>query len=117
MTIAKKIIKKIIHSRYISKSFREDWIITSYLSDVFYKKQDIKYMSSNQNKIESIIINQLFNEMEFNNIVLDYKIPFYLSKTKKISIVFGLEPNFIKLIKKFPNSVKVYYATGAYYKF
>lgn len=89
------------------------WAYVSYVVDSFYHRDDDFFLDSHQNKRESIEIVKQLNQRGYNVYVQGPK-----SKRKlpslDISVVFGIEPNFIKASKKYPRAIKIYYATGAY---
>ena len=97
------------------KKGNEKWAYISYIPDVFYRRDDERYLNTHQNKREILVIGDVFAKLGYNFVV-------ELFNSSKISdkyyydIVFGLEPNFCIQAKKNPNALKIYYATGAYFK-
>jgi hypothetical protein len=87
----------------------------SYIPDPFFKITDKQYLNKHQNRRETLLIGKIFNELGLGIKVERFdKIFVYMSK--RFDVVFGLEPNFMKAIAKNPKAIKIYYATGAYYK-
>ena len=84
----------------------------SYLPSPFFNSHNIKYLAGHQNRKESLIIGDIFKKFDFNYIVERPEKAF--PKKSSYKIVFGLEPNFCKIALNTPNSLKIYYATGAY---
>ncbi len=114
-------IKKLLKKLYIT-FFIKDYVSNKklkkasiyYLPEPFYRNQDSKYMNSHQNKNEALIIGRIFEALNFQIFVQRFdKILFNFSKT---DLVFGLEPNFVKVAKKNKKAIKIYYATGAYWE-
>lgn len=91
-------------------------VLCSYINDGFILSKNSKKLLTHGNKIESIIIKEVFNELGFNFISIRYNKKINLKKYKDMNpkIIFGIEPNFEKLCEEFPNAIKIYYATGAY---
>lgn len=93
----------------------KDWVYVSYIADVYYRCKDIKYMLSHQNKREALIIGQVFFLLGYN-----VKVALFCAleecDDRKYKIIFGLEPNFIRMCRKNPDALKIYYATGSYWK-
>lgn len=93
----------------------DEWVYICYIAQVFYHINDTQYLDSHQNKREAIVIANTFHKLGYNVYIQEF------SSNKKIpnlnfSVVFGIEPNFYKACKKFPQAKKIYYATGAYFK-
>lgn len=91
------------------------WAYISYIPEVYYKKKDLHYMLSHQNKREALIIGEIFHRLGYN-----VKVALFNDSKecddRKYDIIFGLEPNFITMCKKNPKALKIYYATGAYWE-
>lgn len=89
-------------------------ILVSYISEPFFRKKDKKYMNSHQNRAETLIIADVFKELNFSFkfIRLDKK----RANLKGYNIIFGVEPNFVKASLVNEQAIKIYYATGAYMK-
>ena len=108
------------HKRAVFKlKENKKWAYISYISDPFFHKDDHNYLNAHQNKREVLIIKDVFLRNGFNVIIeyFDYKIASWnLSYYNKFDIIFGLEPNFEKIIRYNKNAKKVYYATGAYFE-
>lgn len=85
-----------------------------YIPEPFYRSNDSKYMNSHQNRKEALIIGKIFKKLDYQIFVQRFdKMLFFYPKRK---IIFGLEPNFVKMAKKNPKAIKIYYATGAYWE-
>ncbi len=102
---------------YIGNLYKSNFsknVLISYITYPFFKG-----LSGHSNTQEVLEIARIFNELEYNVDIINYstnikKIKFL---KKEYSIVFGLEPNFIKLIKKFNPQKSIYYATGSHFYF
>jgi len=117
--IFKKIIKKINPEKQIFVSRianSEKWVCVSYIADPFYHKGNKEYMSRHQNKKESLLIVDVFNELGYNVFVINHKYKKLPPSNINFDIIFGIEPNFEKLCVKYPFAWKIYYATGAYFE-
>lgn len=104
------------HPKYIKRiSNMAPWIYISYISEVYYAQNNHSYLNSHQNKREALAMAPILNNLGFNvyiqSIFSEKKLPNITPK-----IVFGLEPLFEKACKKWPDAIKIYYATGAYYE-
>ena len=100
---------------YHSKTNYNKNVFISYIpGPLFKKKSDEKYFSKHQNRREITIIVKIFEEMHYNVHCRRFDKPILFPK--KYDIVFGLEPNFERVCKKNKNAIKIYYATGSYYK-
>lgn len=100
---------------YISKVSRKaPWVYISYIADPFYHLDDDAYMSSHQNKMETIRIVQVLNELGYNVYIQDYLSKRELPNLKNVKMVFGHEPNLIYAAEKYKGSIVVQYNTGAY---
>ncbi|WP_195630440.1 glycosyltransferase [Bacteroides finegoldii] len=102
------------YDTYVSEiSKKLPWVYISYISESFYRIEDKQYFNSHQNIRESIEIVRLFNEKGYNVYVQSPK-----SRRKlphiDFKIVFGIEPNFIRAVKKYSSAKMIYYATGAF---
>ena len=102
----------IIYKKKISKS--SPWVFISYIPEALYRKNDIEYLNSHQSKREMSKIVDVFHSLGYNVYVTNYK----SNKLPNITpeIVFGLEPQFERACKRWSDSLKIYYATGAYYE-
>jgi len=99
---------------YVNDIGGKKWACISYVVRPFY--DDLAQKNWHQNRRESLVVNQVFNELGYNTVVCDWAVDFdQISINQKFDIVFGLEPNFEKIIKRNPQALKIYYATGAYY--
>jgi hypothetical protein len=89
-------------------------IFVSYLSEPFYKENDMKYMNKHQNRIETLLMEKVFSKLGFGVHFRRFdKKTFFPGK---YDIIFGIEPNFGAYSKRNKDSLKIYYATGAYYE-
>lgn len=91
------------------------WAYISYIAEVYYRKNDISYMNGHQNKKEALAIGKIFHKLNYNVTIADFNRPKECKK-RKYDIIFGLEPNFESMCRKNPNALKIYYATGAFWK-
>lgn len=71
----------------------------------FYHLDDTQYLDSHQNKREAIVIANTFHKLGYNVYIQEF------SSNKKIpnlnfTIIFGIEPNFYKACKRFPQAKK-----------
>lgn len=89
-------------------------IIVSYLTMPFRMKHKISYLNQHQNRRETLAMADVLESLGFNCTFIRFN-SFWLPQNK-CDIIFGLEPNFIKLCKKKNTAKKIYYATGAYYE-
>lgn len=112
--IAWKIIKKLnlrIHyTSIISK--KAPWAFVSYIPEACYRCGR-SYLNGHQNRREMKRIVKVFNECGYNVYVAQHTDTILPDITPKI--VFGLEPAFEHACNKWPNAIKIYYATGASY--
>lgn len=89
-------------------------ILISYLTKPFRYLDDKNYLNGHQNRREVLLLDSVLNNLDFNRRYVRFDCPTFFKR--KYDVVFGLEPNFIKAANKNPDSLKVYYATGAYWK-
>lgn len=108
-----KIVSKFFYKRYVNNNGGAMAYI-SYIPSPFFKRNDIKYLSGHQNRKESLLIGDILENFGFSYIVERFDLK--TNKNDNYQIVFGLEPNFCKLALKNKDSIKIYYATGAYCK-
>jgi len=87
----------------------------SYLSEPFYRKTDISYLNKHQNRKEAIKIGDFFINNGFSIRVERFD-KILVWKKHPFELIFGVEPNFLRISNVNPNAIKIYYATGAYYK-
>lgn len=116
----RKYVKKELESRNYKKVFNKNypWVVVSYLTLPFYFRHFKRYMLSHQNREGTLIIFDVFRDLGLNFLGINYKeqkITKFLPE-EQVKIIFGLEPNFINFSKIYPCSLKIYFATGAYYK-
>lgn len=90
------------------------WIFISYIPYVFFVSNSDK-LTSHQNQQEMIQMVSVFSELGYNVYVMDYTSHRELPN-EDIRIVFGVDPLFQRVCKRYPQAIKVYYATGAYYE-
>lgn len=100
---------------YIKKSGGKKRIFVSYIVEPLKKRQDPDYFKGHQNHQETVIIEDILNELNLSYVFHHYALPLNFVNGR-FDVVFGLEPNFGNLCKKNPQAVKIYYATGSYYK-
>lgn len=100
---------------HIKKSNGRKWIFVSYITEPFKRRKDKSNFHTHQNFQETLLIEELLDEMGLSQIFHHYSQPINFLR-KKFDVVFGLEPNFLVMCKKNPQALKIYYATGAYYK-
>lgn len=118
----KNIIFKILKQLYIfflikdyKKVFKtKNNIFVSYLSEPFFQENDVQYMNKHQNRIETLLMEKVFSKLGFGVHFrrFDKKTLF----PGKYEIIFGIEPNFNLFSERNKQSLKIYYATGAYYE-
>ena len=72
-------------------------------------------MLSHQNKREALVIGDIFYSLGYNVKIALFNAPEECD-TRKYDIIFGLEPNFVTMSQRNPQALKIYYATGAYWK-
>lgn len=102
--------------KHISKvSPDAPWVYVSYIPYVYNHLDDEEYMCGHQNRKETVAMVDVFNELGYNVYLHDFTINTKLPNINPV-IVLGLEPNFNRACKKWPNAKKIYFATGAYYK-
>lgn len=94
---------------------KSPWVFIPYIPEACYRR-DQAYLNGHQNRREMKQIVSLFNDFGFNVFVQNYT-DTSLKLSTPPSIIFGLEPGFEAACKKWPNAIKIYYATGAYWKF
>ena len=58
------------------------WAYISYIPEVYYKKKDLHYMLSHQNKREALIIGEIFHRLGYN--VKVYTITGYKGKSAAV---------------------------------
>lgn len=113
----KKLLKK-VYINFFVKDYISDKKLKKvsifYLPEPFYKEQDLKYMNSHQNRKEVLIIGNAFINLGYQIFV--QRFDKVLLNFPKRDIIFGLEPNFMKMAKKNKKAIKIYYATGAYWE-
>lgn len=102
-----------VDKKYTSLISKEaPWVYVSYISDVFYKRDNETYMRGHQSRQETIEIVNVFNELGYNVFLSDSNHPKLPNRNFKI--LFGIEPGFVEAYRKYPEATKIYYATGAY---
>jgi len=106
----------LVRNFYIRVGHNSPYALISYLPFPFRISIDSIEMRKHQNRREAIVIGEVFKEFGFNVDVIYFKKKIFLPH-KDYSIVFGLEPNFEKFAKRNPKAIKIYYATGAYWKY
>jgi hypothetical protein len=91
-------------------------VIFSYINIVYYFSWLKKWMETHGNKKEAIVIKNVFLKKGYNFYSVRFNGTISKNKLSTPNVVFGIEPNFVKLCELFPDSFKVYYATGSYFK-
>ena len=91
------------------------WVYFSYIPEVYAHLDDEAYMAGHQNRQETVKMVDVFNELGYNVFLQNFTTVKSLPNINP-KIVIGLEPNFNRACKKWPNAKKVFFATGAYYK-
>ena len=89
------------------------WALVSYIPFALTHWYDDKFLDEHQSRREMFVIDRVLTEAGYNV----YNISNSFTKElpdKDFKLVFGLEPAFCRACDKYPNAVKVYYATGAY---
>lgn len=111
---AKQVYLFLFCKNYISAKRNTKKIFISYLSEPFYKINDICYLNAHQNRRETLVMARVFEEMNYSFKFVRLDKP--LLNIGRYDIIFGVEPNFINACNHNPTSIKIYYATGAYYE-
>lgn len=121
MRMRRKLINRFINLSYqifehaIIKELSHKWAYVSYITGPFNRKNNKKYLSGHQNRQEALEIAKVLEELNYSFVITEFN-----KDTKKIDrnydLVFGLEPNFLKACASNKDAIKIYYATGAYYK-
>lgn len=113
--VALAIFKISPQKRYVYRRKKNTkWAYISYLPEVFFRQHDDVYLNTHQNKRESLVIGQIFAKYGFNFVVESFDTP--STDNRQYDVIFGLEPNFCDIAVKNMDALKIYYATGAYYK-
>lgn len=99
---------------YIKKTNGDKRIFVSYIIEPLKRRHDHAFFKGHQNHQETIIIEDIINELGLSYVFNHYSLPLNFVHGK-FDVVFGLEPNFGSICKKNPQAIKVYYATGSYY--
>jgi glycosyltransferase involved in cell wall biosynthesis len=105
-----------IRNYYLRSGANRPSVLISYLPFPFRISTDSIEMRKHQNRREAIVIGEVFKEFGFNADVIFCKKKIFLPH-KDYSIVFGQEPNFEKYAKRNPKAIKIYFATGSYWKY
>jgi hypothetical protein len=105
----------LVTKNHIIKDNGGKWIFISYLTEPFKRRNEKIYFHGHQNRQETLIFEEVIQELNLSYIFNDYNRPLNFKK-RKFDIIFGIEPNFKKMCIKNPKAIKIYYATGAYYK-
>lgn len=111
--ILRKKTNRLSHNKYISVvSLKAPWIYISYISNVYYSNIETN-LNTHQNKREALSHAEIFNKLGYNVYIqaADSNDPL---PNLNVTIVFGIEPNFIVACNKYSQAKKIYYATGAY---
>jgi hypothetical protein len=105
----------LVTKNHIIKENGKNWIFISYLTEPFKRRNEKIYFHGHQNRQETLIFEEVIQELDLSYIFNSYNKPLNF-KRRKFDIIFGIEPNFKKMCIKNPKAIKIYYATGAYYK-
>jgi len=90
-------------------------VLVSYLPASLY--QNRKQMTYHQNRREANVITNVFLELGYDVDVVYSGKKAFLPNKRTYKIIFGIEPNFERYALKYPDALKIYYATGAYWKY
>lgn len=110
-----RIFKKNKNRHILYSLFNRKWVYVSYISDVYYNRKNKSFMQSHQNRREALIIGKTFHSLGYNVKVACCSEP-QECDNRQYDIIFGLEPNFLTMSKRNPQALKIYYATGSYWK-
>ena len=89
------------------------WALVSYIPFALTHWYDDKFLDEHQSRREMFVIDRVLREAGFNV----YNISNGFNKElpdRDFKLIFGLEPAFCRACYRYPNAVKIYYATGAY---
>lgn len=101
------------HKRYVyHKKKNSKWAYISYLPEPYYRSKDKLFLSAHQNRRESIVIGEVLAELGYNYVVEQFNSGF-CDNNGGYDLVFGHEPNFVKMAQRNPRAIKIYYSTGA----
>ena len=122
MDFLEEIIWRFIHKFSLSVNYtfkvskNAPWAYVSYVPEACYRK-GVRFLNQHQNRRESKVLVEVLHELGFNVFVGQYNDTHNdLQKLPPPRLIFGLEPNFERACKLWPDAMKIYYATGAYYK-
>ena len=87
---------------YIQKEKGNKRIFVSYITEPLKRKHDIAYFQGHQNHQETVIIEEIINELDLSYIFSHYTLPLNFV-WHKFDVVFGLEPNFGHICQKNPS--------------
>lgn len=98
---------------YISRIKKSaPWVFVSYIPEACYR-YGTNYLNGHQNRREMKRIVKVFNSLGFNVYVGQYDNVSLPDISTPPTVIFGLEPAFERACTKWPNAMKIYYATGA----
>lgn len=100
---------------YFKKKNGSKRIFVSYITEPLKRRNDKVFFQGHQNLQETLIIEDIINELDLSYVYNHYSLPLNFVRGK-FDLVFGLEPNFGEICQKNPQAFKIYYATGAYLK-
>lgn len=100
---------------YVKKKNGNKRIFISYIIEPLKRRNDEVFFQGHQNHQETVIIEDIVNELNLSYVFNHYSLPINFVRGK-FDVVFGLEPNFGNLCQSNPRAAKIYYATGAYYQ-
>lgn len=98
----------------IVKNKKAPWVFISYIPEACYR-QDPVFLNGHQNRREMKAIVDVFRNYGYNVYVQDYANE-DLPSSFIPDIIFGIEPCFEAACRKWSNALRIYYATGAYWK-
>lgn len=114
------LIWKVIHKLSLNVTYKsktdsnQPWAFISYIPESCYRN-NITYLNRHQNRREMKQIVDVFKELGYN-VYVQHHSDLKLPTSIKPAIIFGLEPCFEEACEKWPDALKIYYATGAYWR-
>ncbi|HLW32902.1 MAG TPA: glycosyltransferase [Aequorivita sp.] len=98
---------------YVKRKNGNRRIFVSYITEPLKRRNDKVFFQGHQNHQETVIIEDIINELDLSYVFNHYSLPLNFVRGK-FDVVFGLEPNFGEVCQRNPQAIKIYYATGAY---
>ncbi|ODN29646.1 glycosyltransferase [Fervidobacterium thailandense] len=113
--------KNFLKKYHVRISNSEKRAIISYITLPFYLRFVKKYMRKHQNRETAILISSVLKKLEIDHYVFDYRSCLTNKekaklKEKQYTFIMGLEPLFEELVSEVNSNLRIYFATGAYYK-